>query len=252
MAVEHAWIGPEGPRRRAAQSLCSRPFRPFPSMSVPEDKVADQPSASAAAEAFAKQAHPTVVQLAGLVVKPNGPFSKRPKRGYKRGIDFYSASQLPLVVRTAADQFREALGRYPNLLAPELLNDKIFASKFLRPLKVPETGNKLLTSSFIPAEAEDLISCAPVVWHSRTERIPRGDEIEPGVYYLKTTHGCDMFRRVTYPLSDAQADAFDAEFRPLLHTGFGLNLGNWWHNCFAPELMLEKAIGSEEFTTSLN
>lgn len=194
---------------------------------MPQEKVADSPSVAKTPEPVAKQAHPTVVQLARLMAKPDGPFTKRPRRGYSRGIDFYSASQLPLVVRAAADQFHGMLGRYPNILAPELLNDKIFASKFLRPFKIPETGNKLLTSSFIPAEANDLVSCAPVVWHSRTEPIPRGDEIGPGVYYLKTTHGCDMFRRVSYPLRDEQADALDAEFRPLSspHTASNWEIG---------------------------
>jgi D-alanine-D-alanine ligase-like ATP-grasp enzyme len=38
----------------------------------------------------------------------------------------------------------------------------------------------------------------------------------------------------------------------MLTAAYGFLSGNWWHNCFPRQLMIEKAIGSEEFTTSLN
>ncbi|WP_028970043.1 ATP-grasp fold amidoligase family protein [Sphingomonas sp. URHD0057] len=220
---------------------------------MPQPQIADHPTVASRKTAAAPgTGHPTLRQLGRLILEPGGPFTKLPRRGYQRGIDYYSAAQLPLLVGGVANRFFAVHGRYPNLYAPELLNDKIFASKFLRLFKIPETANKLLTSSFIPPEAEPLVTCAPIVWHSRTERIPRGNEIEAGVYYLKSSHGCDMFQRIHYPLSDDRADALEERFRPVLNKRYGVKNGNWWHNCFAPELMIEKAIGSEEFTTSLN
>jgi len=196
--------------------------------------------------------HPLVTQLCQLMADPAGPFSKRPKPGYLRGIDFYSVHNLLMILQAMGDAFRKTHGRYPDIVAPEMLSDKIFASKFLRPLKVPQSGNKLLTSSFIPQAARELTSCAPIIWHSPVAKVPRGDAIEPGVYYLKTSHGCDMYRRIAYPLNDEQADALDEEFGRYLKRRYGVASGNWWHNVFKPELMVEKAIGSKEFTTSLN
>src|SRR5213596_194630 len=89
-------------------------------------------------------AHPMVAQLCQLMADPSGPFSKRPKRGYLRGIDFYSAHNLLMILQSMGDAFHKTHGRYPDIVAPEMLSDKIFASKFLRPLKVPQSGNKLL------------------------------------------------------------------------------------------------------------
>ena len=223
------------------------------SSSVSQQQIADRTTAaSQGTPALAATDHPTLRQLGRMILDPAGPFTKLPSQGYKRGIDYYSAAQLPMVVRGVADRFFAMHGRYPNLYAPDLLNDKIFASKFLRLFKIPETANKLLTSSFIPPEAERLVTCAPIVWHSRTEPIPRGDEIKAGTYYLKSSHGRDMFQRIRYPLTHDQADALEERFRPVLGKRYGARNGNWWHNCFSPELMIEKAIGSAEFTTSLN
>jgi len=230
-----------------------QPGRRRMSSSVPQQQIADRPAgASRKIPEAAATGHPTLRQLGRLILEPDGPFSKLPCRGYQRGIDYYSAAQLPLVVRGVADRFFAVHGRYPNLYAPQLLNDKIFASKFLRLFKIPEAANKLLTSSFIPPEARRLVTCAPIVWHSRAKPIPRGDEIEAGTYYLKTSHGRDMYQRIRYPLTDEEADALEKRFRPVLSKRYGVPNGNWWHNCFSPELMIEKAIGSEEFTTSLN
>ena len=85
-----------------------------------------------------------------------------------------------------------------------------------------------------------------------TARVPRGNKVEPGTYYLKTSHGADMYRRVTYPISDAEAEALDQEFAVHLQNPYGLNLGEWWYNAFRPELLLEKAVGTAKHTTSWN
>ena len=61
-----------------------------------------------------------------------------------------------------------------------------------------------------------------------------------------------MFRRITYPMAEAQAQALDREFQANLKNPYGLNFGEWWYNAFTPELLLERAIGREERTTSWN
>src|SRR6476646_7223661 len=123
------------------------------------------------------QAGPVLSQVGTLLVRHS---QGRPKPGHERGIDFYSAALLPVIVANDASQSSKYHGRLPNLLGSQLLSDKILTSKYFRPFKVPETGNKLLTSAFIPASARKLVACPQIVWHSRTARIPRSGEVEPG------------------------------------------------------------------------
>lgn len=189
------------------------------------------------------QPAPVLRQFAQMVATGGAPFLQRPPAGYARGIDFYSAAALVRVLRASAATFRKAHGRWPEIADPHTFTDKIFWSKFFRPMKVPQTGNKLETAHFIPDELRSIIACPEIVWHSRTAKIPRGGDVEPGDYYLKASHGSDMFRRVTYPISEAEADRLDALFAGYLSTRFGLASGEWWYNSFAPEVLLEKAIG---------
>jgi hypothetical protein len=151
-----------------------------------------------------------------------------------------------------ATAFHAVHSRWPEIVHPQLMTDKIFWSMFFRPMKVPETGNKLLTSSFIPANAGALVNSPEIVWHSRVPRVPRAGEVEPGTYYLKTSHGADMYRRVAYPISDAEAEELDRQFGRHLSTKYGLNGGEWWYSTFQPQVLLERAIGSAEFPISWN
>ena len=195
--------------------------------------------------------HP-VAQLARLIANGAAAFQTTPPAGYQRGIDTYSAAILPMILAKSARHFRAAHGRFPDIIKPVRYTDKIYWSKFFRPLKVPETGNKLMTASFIPDEAKNLVQCPRIVWHSAEARVPRGKEIEPGAYFLKVNFGSDRFRRVTYPLSDTEADALDAEFAAHLENDYNWWRGEWWYNIFPRELLLEQAIGSGEETTSWN
>ena len=195
--------------------------------------------------------HP-LVQYGRLIATRAAPFKKLPPDGYRRGIDHFSASCIPTVIAVAAKQFLDVHRRFPDLISPKRYSDKIFWAKFFRLLKVPESGNKLLTSSFIPKDASDLVRCPPIVWHSPEARVPRAEEVEPGTYYLKANLGADRYRRVTYPITDAEADALDVEFALHIANGYNWWLGEWWYNVFRRELLLEQAIGSAEYPTSWN
>ena len=191
-------------------------------------------------------------QFARLMGARAAPFRTQPRDGYKRGIDFYSAADLPRVLATATAQFEKSHGRFPNLIQPQRYTDKIFWSKFFRQMKVPETGNKLMTASFIPEGLRDAIQVPPVVWHSTEPRVPRSDEVEPGTYYLKANLGSDRYARVKYPITDAQAEALDSEFEAHLTRDYNWWRGEWWYHVFERELLLERAIGSSEHSTSWN
>jgi hypothetical protein len=196
-------------------------------------------------------AHP-LIQYRHMIAALAASFHSQPPAGYRRGIDHYSAASFPAVLSVAANQFRDVHGRFPDLISPRRLSDKIFWSKFFRPLKVPESGNKLLTARFIPKNAKDLVRCPPVVWHSPRPRVPRAGDVEPGIYYLKANFGSDRFRRVSYPVSEAEAELLDAEFAGHLAKAHNWLRGEWWYHEFPRELLLELAVGTDRHTTSWN
>jgi hypothetical protein len=197
-------------------------------------------------------APPIIRQFAQILAGGAAPFKTRVQPGYMRGIDFYATSGLIAAMAVAAQRFRGFHGRMPNIVDPRAMTDKIFWSKFFRPMKVPETGNKLKTGYFIPDRLHGTIACPAIVWHSPVAKVPRGETIAPGTYYLKASHGSNMFRRVTYPLSNAEADALDAQFGAYLVKKYEFDSGEWWYSSFRPELLLERSVGSRAETSSWN
>ncbi|PZF78774.1 hypothetical protein DK847_02970 [Aestuariivirga litoralis] len=176
----------------------------------------------------------------------------RPAEGFLRGIDFYSGARLALVLTRAMNRFHAVHGYDPDLLQPRHYAEKLFASKFLRPFKVPESGNKLLTSRFIPESLAGRLSCPEIVWHSTQPVLPPDSAVPEGVYYLKASHGSGMFRRIRYPLEARQRENLQRLCRQWLATPYGLADGEWWYGAFTPEVLLERAIGEDTDTPSFN
>src|SRR5690242_20689891 len=90
------------------------------------------------------------LQLQQLFGVKNSPLAAGCEAGYMRGIDFYSQTDLPLAMANSMTLFFGAHGYFPNLMSPRGFNEKIVWSKFFIPFKIPESGNKLLTATFIP------------------------------------------------------------------------------------------------------
>src|SRR5262249_32385536 len=159
---------------------------------------------------------------------PYSPFNKAPRVGYLRGIDFYKGVKLISTIAFAMYRYRRFHGLYPNLLKPKYFDEKLFKSKFFTELKVPESGNKLLTSSFIPADWKTSISVAKIVWHSPTAKLPRNNEIKSGYYFLKASHGCGMFKTLT----EDEFICLEKICEKWLENDYGLTTGEWWYNTF--------------------
>src|SRR5215831_13627808 len=87
--------------------------------SLPGVAAGDQPAAIP---------HP-LIQYGHMIVDKATLFQNRPRLGYRRGIDCYSAASLPTVISLAAEQFHYTHERFPNLILPERYSDKIFWSK---------------------------------------------------------------------------------------------------------------------------
>lgn len=201
---------------------------------------------------LARDALASVLEQLHLIEKiDNSPFKRSPNPGYLRGIDFYTKDDLVLAMCQSFVKYRIAGGNFPNLVSPETFNEKLNWRKFFGELKIPETGNKLLTSNFIPPSLVDKISCPTIVWHSPSSLLPRNDEINPGIYYLKASHGSNMFRRIVYPMSDKARSGLERICASWLQNSFGMNNGEWFYNAFAKELLIEEAVCDDELSYCL-
>ena len=183
-----------------------------------------------------------------IKASPRSPFKKAPRTGYLRGIDFYKGSSLISTLAFAMYDYRRRHGVYPNLLKPTYFDEKLFKFKFFAEIKVPESGNKLFTSKFIPFIPEDLetsISVAKIIWHSPIAKLPRNNEIMPGDYFVKASHGAAMFQKIRYPLREDEFICLEKTCEKWLENKFGLTTGEWWYNTFQKEILIEEQVGTE-------
>ena len=181
-----------------------------------------------------------------LEAMPESPFKRTPRAGHLRGIDFYDRSQLTRAIALSMANYKATHGTLPNLLEPRRFNEKIVWSKFFREFRVPASGNKLLTSEFIPSGLKDAISCPRVIWHSPIAKLPSNDEIAPGDYYFKANHGSGMVIMVSFPLSGKELAGLEAKSQEWLSNNYGLEWGEWWYNSFQKELLIEEAVTCEK------
>ncbi|WP_143594015.1 ATP-grasp fold amidoligase family protein [Synechococcus sp. BO 8801] len=179
------------------------------------------------------------------------PFATTPPEGFRRGIDHYTRQDLIAVLQNVLASYRRACGRYPDLARPRSYSEKVSHAKFFAPIKVPESGNKLLTGSFLPPALAGQVSVPEVVWHHDQPQLPANGQLEPGEYYLKASHGSDMVQRIRFPLEAGQREALEATCRRWLSRPFGLGQGEWWYNSFPRRLLIERSISSRIPSLSL-
>jgi hypothetical protein len=180
-----------------------------------------------------------------IKASPHSPFNKAPRIGYLRGIDFYKGSSLISTLALAMYDYRRRHGVYPNLLKPTYFDEKLFKSKFFTEIKIPESGNKLFTSRFIPKELKTSISVAKIIWHSPVPKLPRNDEIVPGDYFLKASHGAGMFKKIRYPLAADEFVSLEETCEKWLENNYGLITGEWWYETFPKKILIEEQVGTE-------
>lgn len=185
-------------------------------------------------------------QLICIKLSNTSPYKKSARTGYLRGIDFYAPRNFYSVLAIAMHHYKKAHGVYPNLVSPQGFSEKLFWFKFFGEVKVPETGNKLLTERFIPDHMRHLISCPQIVWHAKQATLPKNDEIPAGSYYLKANHGSNMVEKLQYPLNNQERAVLESACHQWLAYPYGIETGEWWYNSFEKEILIEKSVSSEE------
>lgn len=174
-----------------------------------------------------------------------------PQEGYQRGVDYYSPQELIAALQNVLEIYWKISGRFPDLLSPRLYSEKINHAKFFTPIKVPESGNKLLTASFLPPGLEGRVNLPEIVWHDHQPMLPDNDSLAPGEYYLKSSHGSGMVQRIRFPLDAAQREVLEATCEQWLSRGYGHALGEWWYNAFPRRLLIEKSVSERSPSSSI-
>ena len=184
-------------------------------------------------------------QLGEIMAGTRSPFLRPSPAGFQRGIDYYTAEALIRVTGLGAHLYSEVHGAYPNLVDPQRLTEKMSWAKIFRPMKIPEAGNKLMVADLVGEGARNMVTVPEVVWRSPTAELPPNDAIAPGLYYLKTNHGSDMFRRIQWPLGDPDRKRLEEEFAGYLRKDYGFWSGEFWYLRFRREVFLERNVSSD-------
>jgi hypothetical protein len=184
-------------------------------------------------------------QIEDIKNLPQSPYSKQPNDGYQRGMDYYEESEFVRILTLTMVQFQKTQGRFPDLVAPKGFNEKILWTKFFGEIKTPESGNKLLTSRFIPEDIKKDIQCPEIHWRSTAPRLPGNHEIKPGEYYIKATHGSGMFKRVRYPMTERTLASLEKKCKKWLATPYGIEKGEWWYNVFDREIIIDEDVSGD-------
>ena len=192
----------------------------------------------------------TFKQLIFIRFSKISPYKISARIGYLRGMDFYAPLKFYRVLANAMLHYKKAHGVYPNLVKPQGFSEKVFWFKFFGEVKVPESGNKLLTEYFIPENMRHLISCPQIVWHAMQPTLPKNHELPAGSYYLKASHGSNMFKKIQYPLTDEERATLESACQQWLAYPFGIETGEWWYNSFDKEILIEKNVSPEETSIS--
>lgn len=191
-------------------------------------------------------------QIAQIRKSANSPFRREPRFGYGRGIDFYDENALIQAMAFAMYRYHRFHGVLPDIVNPTGYDEHIFRRKFFAEVKLPESGNKLLTSSFIPPHLRNRIQSPRIVWHRPHARLPANDHIPPGFYYLKANHGSNMFQRIEFPLQENERHRLESKCSDWLATEYGIHDGEWWYSTFPKEILIEEQVGSNAESIAWN
>jgi hypothetical protein len=160
----------------------------------------------------------------------------------KRGIDFYSFSELVAVLRDAAALFRSVNGYQPSIVDPRRFNERIFHRFFFAEHRMPSLSNKLAARDYVRTLVGDEV-LTKVVWVGRSLDDLFAADLPPGRYFLKANHGSGLNLALNVP---SDIHSHQAEIRQIAAhwttARFNYDLGEWQYSTFEPLLFLEKNV----------
>jgi len=165
----------------------------------------------------------------------------RPSAGATRGIDHYSATDFFFALRIGAQQYLDAHGYIPDLVAPKTFNELLFKDKYFGEFGRPNLADKLLSRTHVrQAVGEHVLPAVAWTGSDLDELDP--SVIPPGRYLLKASHGSGYNKAVTLPMSSQDRRTLTNLGREWLKQRFGYLQGEWFYSLAKPQLYLERFI----------
>lgn len=166
--------------------------------------------------------------------------------GYARGIDRMGPVRLFLSAAVSLALFHFKASRWPALLPPVTLMEKLIWSKYYGDQPLPSPADKLRVGEFLPPEFRDRIRPAEVLWRSTEMRVPAPHEVPPGRHFVKINDdgACNLV--LDFPLSADGEAKFRAWFRARGRRSGKLIFGEWWYETISREIFVERSVGSPD------
>jgi len=188
--------------------------------------------------------------MAAETARPDSLLDQRPPKGWMRGIDAYRARDFLNLLALECWRFRDEVGRWPDLEAPEREGEKVFWSKFFGWKPLPSPADKLRVADRIPAPWRGRIGVPEVVWAlepgAMPAKIPTAlmtEDIAPGRYFLKANDTTAMNLALDYPLTAGARMRIEGWFEALRRRPSMSMIGEWWYGAIPRRVFLERAIG---------
>jgi hypothetical protein len=177
---------------------------------------------------------------------PGSCFNHPPRKGFTRGIEFYSGYDLLHIMARSLAIYASKVGVWPILIDPRKQTEKLVWMKFFGYLPMPTPANKLTVGDSIPQEYRDRIHTAKVFWRSSQPALPAPDAIPKGKHFLKANNASGYNLHVQFPIQTGIVPQLKQRIaqmfqRPLLVSG-----GEWWYAMMQPEIFVEQAIDDPE------
>ena len=84
--------------------------------------------------------------------RPDSCFNQPPRKGFGRGIEFYSGYDLLHIMARSLAIYASKVGVWPDLIEPRKQTEKLLWMKFFGYLPIPTPANKLAVGQSIPQE----------------------------------------------------------------------------------------------------
>lgn len=173
-------------------------------------------------------------------------FSHAPRKGFARGIEFYSGYDLLHIMARSIGAYASKVGCWPDVITPRKQTEKLIWMKFFGYLPMPTPANKLSARNFIPPGYEDKILTATTLWRSTTPSLPPADAIPPGKYFFKSNNNTKTSFLLDFPLSAIVAPQLKDRISRMFQPPAMVSGGEWWYATMQPEIFVEDVIDVPE------
>ncbi len=158
------------------------------------------------------------------------------------GMSFYGPVRRAFVLALAMQIYRWTHGRWPDLLEPTLLTEKLFCRKFLTRMTAPIVEDKIRTPRFAVLALPVRVTVPEAVAQSKTPEFVNDLDLPAGAYFIKLNRGSGTNVKVEFPLSRDQRRALTRRLRRWLVLRERLQIGEWWNALIEPVYTVERAV----------